>query len=144
MPVTGSGLGNAKGTLAGVPQIANFNPYQVTSFTTMAWQAGVNIYGSGSTIAAYNRGDWSGISRVDFGSGARSITIEAGTVRGSVIRVSVDSPTGPVLGYVTIPATGDNFKYTKVKASISGASGVKNVFFVASGDVVLNTFVFSK
>ena len=144
MPVTGSGLGNAKGTLTGVPQIANFNPYQVTSFTTMAWQAGVNIYGSGSTIAAYNRGDWSGISRVDFGSGARSITIEAGTVRGSVIRVSVDSPTGPVLGYVTIPATGDNFKYTKVKASISGASGVKNVFFVASGDVVLNNFVFSK
>ena len=144
MPVTGSGLGNAKGTLTGVPQIANFNPYQVTSFTTMAWQAGVNIYGSGNTIAAYNRGDWSGISKVDFGNGAKSITIEAGTVRGAVIRVSVDSPTGPVIGYVTIPATGDNFKYTKAKASINGVSGVKNVFFVASGDVVLNTFVFSK
>ena len=144
MPVNGSGLGNAKGSLSGVPQIANLNPYQVTTFATMAWQAGVNIYGSGGTIAAYNRGDWSGISGVDFGSGARSITIEAGTVRGSVIRVSVDSPTGQVLGYVTIPATGDNFKYTKVTASISGAYGVKNVFFVASADVVLNTFEFSK
>ena len=144
MPVNGSGLGNAKGTLTGVSQISNFNPYQTTSFTTMAWQAGVNIYGSGNTIAAYNRGDWSGISGVDFGNGAKSITIEAGTVRGAVIRVSVDSPTGLVIGYVTIPATGDNFKYTKAKASISGAYGVKNVFFVASGDAVLNTFVFSK
>ncbi len=144
MPVTNSGLGNCKGTLTGVPQISNFNPYKTTSFTTMAWQAGVNIYGAGDAIAAYNRGDWSGISGVDFGSGARSITIEAGTVNGAVIRVSVDSPTGQVIGYVTIPATGDNFKFTKVTSTISGAYGVKNVFFVASGDIVLNNFVFSK
>ena len=144
MPVNGSGLGNAKGTLTGVRQIANFNPYQTTTFTTMAWQAGVNIYGVGNAAAAYNRGDWSGISGVDFGSGAKKITIEAGSVRGAVVRVSVDSPNGPVIGYVTIPATGDNFRYAKASATISNATGVKNVFFVASADVVLNTFVFSK
>ena len=64
--------------------------------------------------------------------------------KGAVIRISLDSPTGPVVGYVTIPATGGAFKYKKFTATISGASGVKNVFFVASSDVVLNTFVFSK
>ena len=109
----------------------------------MAWQAGVNIYGLGDTAAAYNRGDWSGVSNVDFGSGAKSITINAGTVNGSTIRISVDSPSGPVIGYVTIPATGDNWVSTDVTADITGASGVKNVFFVASADVVLNTYKFS-
>jgi len=144
MPVNGSNLGNAKGTLAGVSQVANFNPYKINYFNTMAWQAGINIYGIGNATPSYNRGDWTGISKVDFGTGARSITIEAGSSRGATIRISVDSPTGPVIGYVTIPATGGAFKYKKFTGTISGASGVKNVFFVASADCVLNTFIFSK
>ena len=144
MPVNGASLGNAKGTLTGVTQVENFNPYQTNYFNTMAWQAGVNIYGVGNATPSYNRGDWSGISNVDFGSGAKSISVEAGSSRGAVVRISVDSPTGPVIGYVNIPATGGAFKYKTFTASISGASGVKNVFFVASADVVLNTFVFSK
>ena len=143
MPFSNGKFGNAQGTLTGVTQLENFNPYQLNRFNTMAWQAGVNIYGLGDTAAAYNRGDWSGISNVDFGAGAKSITINAGTVNGATIRISVDSPSGQVLGYVTIPATGDNWKYTEVTATISGATGDKNVFFVASADVVLNTFKFS-
>ena len=134
---------NAKGTLTGVTQLSNFNPYQLNRFNTMAWQGGVNIYGLGDTAVAYNRGDWTGVSNVDFGSGAKSITINAGTVNGSTIRISVDSPTGPVAGYVTIPATGDNWKNTEVTAQVSGLNGVKNIFFVASADVVLNTYKFS-
>ena len=143
MPFSNGKFGNAQGTLTGVTQLENFNPYQLNRFNTMAWQAGVNIYGLGDTAAAYNRGDWSGISNVDFGAGAKSITINAGTVNGATIRISVDSPSGQVLGYVTIPATGDNWKSTEVTATISGATGVKNLFFVASADVVLNTFKFS-
>ena len=143
MPYSNGKFGNAKGTLTGVSQLSNFNPYQLNRFNTMAWNAGVNIYGLGDTAAAYNRGDWSGVSNVDFGSGAKSITINAGTVNGSTIRISVDSPNGQVIGYVTIPATGDNWKSTEVTAPINGASGVKNVFFVASADVVLNTYKFS-
>ena len=143
MPYSNGKFGNAKGTLTGVSQLSNFNPYQLNRFNTMAWNAGVNIYGLGDTAAAYNRGDWSGVSNVDFGSGAKSITINAGTVNGSTIRISVDSPNGQVIGYVTIPATGDNWKSTEVTAPINGVSGVKNVFFVASADVVLNTYKFS-
>ena len=143
MPFSNGKFGNAQGTLTGVTQLENFNPYQLNRFNTMAWQAGVNIYGLGDTAAAYNRGDWSGVSNVDFGAGAKSITINAGTVNGATIRISVDSPSGQVLGYVTIPATGDNWKSTEVTATISGATGVKNLFFVASADVVLNTFKFS-
>ena len=136
---------SAKGSLSGVPQVENVNAYQTNYFNTMAWEGGININGNGeSTVPSYNRGDWSGISGVDFGSGAKSITVEAGSSRGAVVRISLDSPTGSVIGYVTIPATGGAFKYKKFTATISGASGVKNVFFVASADVVLNNFAFSK
>ncbi len=143
MPYSNGKFGNAIGSLSGVTQLNNFNPYQLNRFNTMAWQGGVNVYGLGDTAIAYNRGDWTGISNVDFGSGAKSITINAGTVNGSTIRISVDSPTGTVVGYVTIPATGDNWKSTEVTAQVSGLNGVKNIFFVASADVVLNSFKFS-
>ena len=143
MPFSNGKFGNARGSLPGVTQLSNFNPYQLNRFNTMAWQGGINIYGLGDTSTAYNRGDWTGVSNVDFGSGAKSITINAGTVNGSTIRISVDSPTGPVAGYVTIPATGDNWKSTEVTAQVSGLNGVKNIFFVASADVVLNTYKFS-
>ena len=143
MPFSNGKFGNAKGTLTGVTQLGNLDPFQLNRFNTMAWQAGVNIYGEGDTAAAYNRGDWSGVSNVDFGNGASSVTINAGTANGATIRISVDSPTGTVLGYVTIPATGDNWKSTDVTANISKVTGVKNLFFVASADVVLNTYKFS-
>ena len=143
LPFYNGKFGNAVGSLKGVTQLSNFNPYQLNYFNTMAWQGGVNVYGTGNTAVAYNRGDWTGVSNVDFGSGARRITINAGTVKGATIRISVDSPTGNVIGYVTIPATGDNWKNTDVTAEISSVYGVKNVFFVASADVVLNTYKFS-
>ena len=135
---------NSKGNLQGVAQLENFNPYQKNGFNTMAWQGGVNVYGLGDTSVAYNRGDWTGISNVDFGQGPKSISINAGSKSGSTIRISVDSPTGPVIGYVTIPSTGDNWTFTDVTAEISGVNGIKNLFFVASDDVLLNSYQFSK
>ena len=144
MWLNGDILGSATGTLTGVSQISNLNPYETIRSNLFAWQAGVNIYGIGDAAAAYNRGDWSGISGVDFGSGAKSITISGGSRKGAVIRISVDSPTGPVIGYATIPNTGGEFKYKTVTAPISGAYGVKNVFFVSSNDVVLESYKFSK
>ena len=142
MPFSDGKFGNAIGTLTGVTQLSNFDPFRQNRFNTMAWQAGVNIYGLGNTSVAYNRGDWTGVSNVDFDLGVKSITINAGTVNGATIRISVDSPSGNVIGYVTIPATGDNWKSIDVKAPISSVTGVKNVFFVASDDVVLNTYKF--
>ena len=135
---------NSKGNLQGVAQLENFNPYQKNGFNTMAWQGGVNVYGLGDTSVAYNRGDWTGISNVDFGQGPKSISINAGSKSGSTIRISVDSPTGPVIGYVTIPSTGDNWTFTDVTAEISGVNGIKNLFFVASDDVLLNSYQFSQ
>ena len=39
-----------------------------------------------------------------------------------------DKPDGKVLGYLTIPATGDNLTFTDVTCSFDKISGVKNIF----------------
>ena len=143
LPFYNGKFGNAKGTLSGVTQLSYVNPYRQNLFNTMAWQGGVNVYGNGDTTIAYNRGDWSGVSQVNFWNGARTITVTAGSKNGAVLRISVDSPTGIVIGYVTIPSTGNNWSFTQVTANISGVRGVKNIFFVASNDVLLISYQFS-
>jgi arabinoxylan arabinofuranohydrolase len=144
MPFSNGRFGNAKGTLTGVTQLGNVDAFQTNYFKTMAWQGGIDIYGEGNdTAVGVNRGDWTGVSQVNFGNGASRVTINAASIKGATIRISVDSPTGTVLGYVTIPATGSNWKAVDATANISRVTGVKNLFFVASADAVLVTYKFS-
>ena len=139
MPVTGEKFGNAKGTLSGVQQVGDFDPYVENRFHTSAWQAGIEIKGLGDTVTVFNRGDWIGVSGVNFSKGASSITINGGSQSGATLRISTESPSGPVIGYVSVPA-GENKEST---AEIKGPTGVQNIFFVASGDCSLNTYKFS-
>ena len=143
MPENGDELGLTKGTLTGVSQVENFDPYKENRFNTMAWQAGVNVYGLGDTSVAFNKGDWIGVSNVDFGNGAKAILVKGGSKNGAVIKVCVGDPSNDAKGYVSIPATGDNWTFTEVKVDISGLNGVQNLFFVASDDVLLSTYEFS-
>jgi arabinoxylan arabinofuranohydrolase len=143
MPLNGNKFGNARGTLEGVKQVGELNPYETVRFSTSAWQAGIEVNGLGDTAVFYNRGDWTGLSGVNFSQGAKSITINAGSANGATIRITTESPSGNVIGYVTIPSTGDNYKYTDVTAQLTGTTGVQNIFFVASADCVLNSFKFS-
>lgn len=137
-------ISNAKGTLTGVSQVKNLDAFTKTSGATFAWQAGVNVYGLGDTIAAYNRGDWSGVSGLDFGNGASAVKLNVASKNGAIIRMSQDSPSGKVLGYFTVPATGDNLTFTDVTCSFTKISGVKNVFFTMSDDVVISSWQFTE
>ena len=139
MPVNGEKFGNAKGTLSGVQQVGDFDPYVENRFHTSAWQGGIEVKGLGDTVTVFNRGDWIGVSGVNFSKGAKSITINGGSQSGATLRISLDSPTGEVIGYVSVPA-GENKEST---AEVKGPNGVKNIFFVASGDCSLNTYKFS-
>ena len=140
MPINGEKFGNAKGTLTGVQQVGDFDPYVENRFHTSAWQGGIEVKGLGDTVTVFNRGDWIGVSGVNFSKGAKSITINGGSQSGATLRISLDSPTGEVIGYVSVPA-GENKEST---AEVKGPNGVKNIFFVASGDCSLNTYKFNK
>ena len=142
MPVNGEKFGDAKGTLTGVEQVGDVDPYSENYFNTCAWQGGIEIRGSGDTTVFYNRGDWTGVSGVNFSKGASSITITAGSGSGATIRITTDSPSGTAIGYVTIPA-GDANSFKEATGEISGVTGTKNIFFTASGDCNLKSYKFS-
>lgn len=145
MPYSNGTLGQAKATLQGVAQVQNLNPYVSNRAATIAWQGGILVNGSGAnTIVSYNRGDWTGVSGVAFGnSGATAITMKAASQNGAVIKICDGSASGTAIGYVTIPATGSNNTYKTVTANINKVTGTKKVFFVASGDVNVDSWQFS-
>ena len=139
-------ISNAKGDLKGVNQIKNLNPYVSNEAETIAWQGGIDVTNqgnSGNTKVEMNRGDWIGVSNVDFGNGAKSLSMKVASRSGAIIKVCTGSQNGPAVGYITVPATGNNWTFKDVTTSISGLTGTKNLFFVASGDCAIDNWQFS-
>ena len=138
-------ISSATGTLAGVPQIKNLDPYTSNQMSNMAWQGGINVLGSGNTTKVeMNKGDWVGVSNAAFGTGAASVTMNVASQKGAVIKVCVDNPSNAAVGYISIPATGSASTFTNASASISNITGTKKLFFVSSGDCVINSWQISK
>lgn len=142
MPFDGSKFGDAKGTLAGVQQLMDVNPYETQYAALMAWEFGIAINGLGHTTVAYDKGDWHGVSNVAFGSGAKSITIRAASAKGGSIHVAIDDPNGTEIAKVVVKATGGNDSFQDFTVDVKGAEGTKNLFFVASDYLVIDTWKF--
>jgi len=134
---------NATSTLEGVKQLFNVDAFTAHPAALMAWEAGVYTNGLGATTITYNKSGWTGVSNVDFADGANYVTITAASKNGATIKVSVDSFDGDVLGYVYIPALGDDV-FETVTVEIAPVSGVKSIFFMASDEVTVDTWKFSK
>ena len=135
-----------EGTNAGVDQIKDFDPYREFEAETMAWQLGVRTEGidtpagefakhngDGNTVLTnIDDGDFTGISQVDFGDGAATVTARVKSlVEGTSIDVRLDSETGPIVS--TIDVDSEVGEWAEVSAEVSGASGVHDLFFVFNG-----------
>lgn len=131
------------GTRAGVEQVEAFNPYRTFEAETLAWQLGVKTTkteapsvefpdhnGAGNLVlAGLNHGDFTGISGVDFGAGATTVSARVKPlVAGGTIQVRLDNVDGTVVSEV--PVTGTVGEWTTVSAPVSGATGEHDVFFV--------------
>ena len=139
-------ISNAKGDLKGVKQIKDLNPYVNNEAETIAWQGGVDVTNhgnNGNTKVEMNRGDWVGVSNAAFGAGAKSLSMNVASRNGAIIKVCTGSQNGPAVGYISVPATGNNWTFKKVSTNISGLTGTKNLFFVASGDCAIDNWQFS-
>lgn len=136
LPYNGGKFGNAKGTLQGVKQLADVDAFKTHSAALMAWQGGVKINGLGATTVSYNRDDWTGVSNVNFGNGAKTIKIKASG--NAEVKVTIDKPDGTAIA--TIAVNGNDQEFT---ADVTGATGTKSIFFVAGGDVTIATWEFA-
>jgi len=138
LPFSNGQFGDAKGTLNGVDQLENVDAFADNAAASFAWQSGITIKTQGEAPPVnYGRGAWTGVSKVDLGKGdAKSILIKAGSNSGATIKICVDSPTGTALGYAEVPAGASK----EIEAEISGATGVKDLFFVASDNLTIESW----
>lgn len=131
------------GTRSGVEQVEAFDPYRTFEAETLAWQLGLAVTktdassvefpehngGGNMVLSKVDDGDFAGISGVDFGAGAKTVSARVKPlVAGGSVQVRLDQVDGPVVA--EIPLTGALGEWTTVQADVEGATGEHDVFFV--------------
>ncbi|MBR6667805.1 MAG: family 43 glycosylhydrolase [Clostridia bacterium] len=133
LPVNEDGtLGPVKGTMKGVAQLENFDPYQQVSAQTMYRQAGLVIEGyaqDARTVAT--SGDWLQLKNVDFSRGAKTFTMSASSREGGAVRVTTGRIDGDVLCEFTIPAGHEG----EITVDTANVEGVTDLYIIFAGNV---------
>ncbi|MFF5052252.1 glycoside hydrolase family 3 C-terminal domain-containing protein [Micromonospora sp. NPDC000663] len=97
---------------------------------------------SGTVVGATGAGQWIAFADAALRPGARTLTARvarAGAGTGT-IQVRLGSPTGRQLGTVTVPSTGDDYRYVSVEADLARAAGTHDVYLVFDSPLRLATF----
>lgn len=130
------------------------NPNAKSAFTTIQAEdydssnaTNIEIFtiDNGSAIGYIEEGNAITFKNIDFGNGAASITARAATEMSSTsIQIRSGSAAGSLLGTLTVSSTGSWDTYQNVSANISKTTGVRDIVFVFSGPVNLDSFVFKE
>jgi hypothetical protein len=151
---------NADGTIpdlgwwdkTSAPQIEPLDPYRRVEAETIAWTSrigrdidrpykwapGVTTAGtaqSGVYVTRITDRSYIKVAGVDFGAGGAKAFVAsvANAVPGATLEVHADKVDGPKLGSLDIGATAGRAKWQEVRAEVSGATGVRDVYFVFHG-----------
>ncbi len=128
-------------TMTGPGQIELLNPYETVQAETFSHMAGVTVEGLNNTTVSAKAGNWTRVSGVDCGTGAKSLTVKASSSSGAVIKVCTESQNGNAVSYVEIPAGGS---MQEITVPVVGLSGKQDLYFVFSGNVSFDSWVLSK
>lgn len=124
---------------AGIPETVN--PYKQSDALTFAWCSGIKT--ESGYITHIHDGDWLAVANVDFGAkGASRFRAEIASRAGGKIEIKLDSPAGEVIGALAVGTTGSENSWETRSCEITPVAGVRNVFFVFSGDGDGNLFRF--
>ena len=105
--------------------------------------------GGGLNIGFIEDGDYVVYRNIDFDNGATSFHARvASETNGGNIEIRLGSPTGTLIGTCSVSGTGGWQVYTDVKCSVSGVSGIQDLYLVFKGVdeylINVNYFSFSK
>lgn len=135
----------SKGSEKGVPQVEPLNPFEKTEAETMAWMGGINtVYGgSNMLVTDIHKGDWIGVAGVDFGAGASVFTARVTSKSDGAIKICKGSPSGDVIGYISVPNTNGQPQDISEKLE-TPVAGKTDLFFVFSGGFDFDFWQFKK
>lgn len=121
-------------TKEGVAQIGHLNPYKRVEAETMAWSKGVKTEKMNNCVAVndIHNGDYIMLKGVNFGKGAKSISINAAPLNGGTVEIRIDNINGKSLG--TCKIAGEENKWSNYIAGMTNISGVHDLYLVFKGD----------
>lgn len=143
---------NITADYAGVPQLKNVNPYTRTEAETIGWNGGIStekITEPGGMLNSINLAvsdiqdsDWTAVSKVDFGDTGAGVfkANVASASDGGTIELRLDRADGTLIGTLPIMNTGGESSWKTVATSISGGSGVHDLYMVYRGSSSSNLF----
>lgn len=143
---------NITGDYAGVPQVAKLDPYARVEAETIGWNGGISttsIAEPGAMVESLNLavtgiddGDWTAVSDVDFGAtgaGTFAARVASGS-NGGKLELRLDRPDGPLIGTLPIANTGGGDSWQTRTTSVSGASGIHDLYMVYRGTAANDLF----
>jgi hypothetical protein len=98
---------------------------------------------SGKGIGYINNGDYVVFNNIDFGSGATSFKALIAASGTSSIQIRSGSPTGTLLGTLSVTSTGGWDTYEEQTCSVSKVTGANDLYLVFSGAVNVDWFTFT-
>jgi glucosylceramidase len=111
------------------------NQIQASSFNAVS---GLQTEPTTDSVGGYDvgyadNGDYAVYQNVNFAAGFTNVNARIASAGGGTLEFRLDSPTGPRIAYVTIPNTGGWQTWQTVSGSVTGASGLHNLYLVFTG-----------
>jgi len=135
------------GTLEGVPQLKELDPFVRVEAETFAWNAGVKSKlidandPSQRALTDIHSGDWIALSKVNFGEGAASFTAAvSGAAADSFIEIRLDSVDGELIGTLPVRIADMEAGWTELTTNITSVQGVHDLYLIFAGTPEMNLF----
>lgn len=98
----------------------------------------------GTAVGATASGAWVKYSEAKLRNSARFTALAAKATPGDgSLQIRLDSPTGPLLGTIPVPSTGDVYKYVDIGGELAKTSGRHDVYLVFDSDLRIASFSIS-
>lgn len=135
------------GTQSGGYQFPAALQLQASSFnTTFGLQTEMTTDTLGGYDVGYAAGgDYAVYQNVNFGAGFTNVSVREASYGGGTLELHLDSPTGPIISSFALTSTGGWQTWQTIHESVSGASGLHDLYVVfrgSSGLGNLNWFQF--
>src|SRR5262249_48035281 len=131
LPSYGGATFTWTGTQTGTGTLTPTNQLQASSFSSVN---GLQTEPTSDTLGGYDvgyadGGDYAMYPNVDFGLGFTNVSLRiASAGSGGNLQFRLDGPAGPIIGVSPVPITGGWQTWQTVTGSVSGASGLHNLY----------------
>jgi glucosylceramidase len=87
----------------------------------------------GYDVGYSDNGDYAVYQNVNFGAGFTNVSVREASYGGGFLGLHLDSPTGPIISSFALTSTGGWQTWQTIHESVSGASGLHDLYAVFSG-----------